>query len=70
METKSAEYDKQSAEARQRSAEARQRSADAINNTLGAIIDFYDSYQTSPDSKRFESFKPKVERLISRCKDL
>ena len=59
-----------SAEARQQSAEARQQSINTINNTFEAVIDFYISYQKSPDLKRLESFKPKVERLISRCKDL
>jgi hypothetical protein len=59
-----------SAKARQQSAEARQQSINTINNTFEAVIDFYISYQKSPDLKRLESFKPKVERLISRCKDL
>jgi len=76
-EKRSAEAEKRSAEAEKRSAEAdslsaqyRQQSINAINNTFGAVIDFYNSYQASPDPKRLESFKPKVERLISRCKEL
>ena len=67
---KSAEYSLISAEADRRSAEARQQSINAINSTFEAVIDFYTSYQKSPDLKRLESFKPKVEWLISRCKDL
>ena len=67
---RSAEADRRSAEADSLSAQYRQQSINAINNTFGAVIDFYNSYQASPDPKRLESFKPKVERLISRCKEL
>ncbi len=67
---RSAQYKQESAEADSLSVQYRQQSINAINNTFGAVIDFYNSYQASPDPKRLESFKPKVERLISRCKEL
>ena len=70
MNQRSAEARQQSAEARQQSAEARQQSINALNKALDGVIDFYNSYQISPDPTRLESFKPKVKELISRCKDL
>ena len=66
----SAEARQRSAEARQQSAEERQQSINALNKALESVISFYNSYTISPDPERLASFKPKVKKLISRCKDL
>ena len=62
------EADRRIFEADRRISEADSNAIESLNNALTAIIDFYNSYNISPDPKRLESFKPKVEKAISLCK--
>ena len=67
MQQRSAEADRRSAEADRRSADARQNTIEYINKSIDAIIDFYNSYKFSPDSKRLESFKSKAQEFVALC---
>ena len=62
------EADRRIAEADRRIEEADNDAIKALNNALTAIIDFYNSYNISPDPKRLESFELKVQKAISLCK--
>lgn len=56
-------------EADRMSAEAKKEAVESLNRGIEAMIDFYNSYQISPDPKRFQSFQTKVKEAISLCKE-